>query len=588
MKFYCDSCNTKYSIAEEKVRGKILKVRCKNCGHIITVREAQTPVAPAASARPAPPPAAAVPQTNWHYSLNGESFGPFDLATLKQRYGTGELGDETYVWHETLVAWKPVKEVDVFRDSLSKGAAVKPRAKTIGFTGPLEAIKVDKAPAGPQAGAVPESAKPTPEAKARSVTPMGAPRQDRLDKLREKLKSEQPEPAKATTPEPQQPETFDDAPTAMLTFAPGVEAAPPVGQSDVPRSKSAIDLPGFDLPSKDAGPAPAEDAIPQVETSSRSDVLTQPADLPPSPSDSGSIPFFPDVPKLEGHAPPPTTQSQTTTGSLLIEIAALQKEGRGKVIYAAMGIGAFFAAILGVALYLYMNTEKNQEPAVAVVQEKQKTELVEKTYKKNVLNEFGKIDLEEEVIDKDVDVKELEMEFEEEEKVEKAEPKAVVKKTNIKTEEPKPPKIASAEKPKEKKVEKPEAEEPEKKLTGREALLAYKGSGSAIARPEDKLAAGAAMPTELTKDAAKRGFRRVTKSVAICRERHARRAKFNAKKIYLSVTVEPTGKVSKVSVKPSSMTNTEFDKCMNSHRGRWRFAAWQGKSVEINRSFVMQ
>ena len=39
MKFVCDHCNTKYSIADEKVRRKVLKIRCKNCSQIIVVRE---------------------------------------------------------------------------------------------------------------------------------------------------------------------------------------------------------------------------------------------------------------------------------------------------------------------------------------------------------------------------------------------------------------------------------------------------------------------------------------------------------------------------------------------------------------------
>ena len=39
MKFVCDKCNTKYSISDEKVRRKVLKIRCKNCGHIIVVRD---------------------------------------------------------------------------------------------------------------------------------------------------------------------------------------------------------------------------------------------------------------------------------------------------------------------------------------------------------------------------------------------------------------------------------------------------------------------------------------------------------------------------------------------------------------------
>ena len=40
MKFVCERCQTRYSIADEKVRGKILKVRCKSCQNVITVREA--------------------------------------------------------------------------------------------------------------------------------------------------------------------------------------------------------------------------------------------------------------------------------------------------------------------------------------------------------------------------------------------------------------------------------------------------------------------------------------------------------------------------------------------------------------------
>ena len=42
MKIVCDSCGTKYSIADEKVRGKVFKIRCKKCSHIIVVRGGET------------------------------------------------------------------------------------------------------------------------------------------------------------------------------------------------------------------------------------------------------------------------------------------------------------------------------------------------------------------------------------------------------------------------------------------------------------------------------------------------------------------------------------------------------------------
>src|SRR5450759_1817849 len=40
MKFVCDRCQTRYSIADEKVRQKILRIRCKSCGNVIVVQDA--------------------------------------------------------------------------------------------------------------------------------------------------------------------------------------------------------------------------------------------------------------------------------------------------------------------------------------------------------------------------------------------------------------------------------------------------------------------------------------------------------------------------------------------------------------------
>ncbi|MCW5808555.1 MAG: zinc-ribbon domain-containing protein, partial [Deltaproteobacteria bacterium] len=50
MKFLCDRCKTRYSIGDDRVRGKILKIRCKNCANVITVREGM----PDPEAAPAP------------------------------------------------------------------------------------------------------------------------------------------------------------------------------------------------------------------------------------------------------------------------------------------------------------------------------------------------------------------------------------------------------------------------------------------------------------------------------------------------------------------------------------------------------
>jgi len=52
MKFSCDKCSARYTISDEKVRGKLLKIRCKSCGNVIEVRD---PAAGGHGAGPASP-----------------------------------------------------------------------------------------------------------------------------------------------------------------------------------------------------------------------------------------------------------------------------------------------------------------------------------------------------------------------------------------------------------------------------------------------------------------------------------------------------------------------------------------------------
>ena len=37
MKITCQSCQSKYNVADEKVQGKIVKIRCRKCGATIVV-----------------------------------------------------------------------------------------------------------------------------------------------------------------------------------------------------------------------------------------------------------------------------------------------------------------------------------------------------------------------------------------------------------------------------------------------------------------------------------------------------------------------------------------------------------------------
>ena len=162
MRFACDTCHTRYTLADEKVRGRVLKIRCKNCKAVMVVRDPaleRTPgaadaageatrVVPAGEAvrlpRDAEPAArtwenlatrtipaaeamrlarssAAVepPDPIWYALRQGEQLGPMPREELAARVAAGELGPRTYVWREGMADWQRLQTVEELADLLA-------------------------------------------------------------------------------------------------------------------------------------------------------------------------------------------------------------------------------------------------------------------------------------------------------------------------------------------------------------------------------------------------------------------------------------------------------------------------------------
>src|SRR3970040_1363390 len=146
MKFQCDRCKTRYSIADDRVRGKILKIRCKNCSAVITVREgiADAPAvhgrAAAAAASPlqgdsqramsrpsteAPAVRSISPSDSfrapvhiaeeWYLSVDGDQFGPVGLDAAKEWVLSRSPDEELFCWQEDFDDWLPADKVSHFR-----------------------------------------------------------------------------------------------------------------------------------------------------------------------------------------------------------------------------------------------------------------------------------------------------------------------------------------------------------------------------------------------------------------------------------------------------------------------------------------
>jgi predicted Zn finger-like uncharacterized protein len=116
MKIICDTCGAKYSIADEKVRGKVFKIRCKKCSEIIVVRG--TADAPAAAEEPAAGGAGyggeaygGASDAVWHVVLDGEQQGPYTAEQVGQFVAAGHLDYESYSWRDGFADWMHLRDV---------------------------------------------------------------------------------------------------------------------------------------------------------------------------------------------------------------------------------------------------------------------------------------------------------------------------------------------------------------------------------------------------------------------------------------------------------------------------------------------
>jgi predicted Zn finger-like uncharacterized protein len=133
MKIVCDACQAKYSISDDKVQGKVFKIRCKKCSNIIVVRGG----ANAAEAAPAPQEkdtrvydygydggggAAAGDDAVWHLVISQDQVGPMTVGEVQQRFASGEIDGETFAWREGFADWLPLAQVDVFAGLITSGS----------------------------------------------------------------------------------------------------------------------------------------------------------------------------------------------------------------------------------------------------------------------------------------------------------------------------------------------------------------------------------------------------------------------------------------------------------------------------------
>jgi predicted Zn finger-like uncharacterized protein len=223
MKFLCDNCKAKYQIADEKVAGKTVRMKCRKCGHQIEVRAAVTETSAAAQPPRPPPPGGGGPRPpqrsglatslsatkpraptpsmapssalagafksnvqdapnsvsetrgatielsvtdEWYVAINGVPVGPVRISELRRKAAAGAVTEESLCWQEGLEEWRPIRSIPELA-ALVREAAQGNRPSLIG-TPPPELPVRPSIPSAP-------SASRQPVAPGRSNTPPPRP-----------------------------------------------------------------------------------------------------------------------------------------------------------------------------------------------------------------------------------------------------------------------------------------------------------------------------------------------------------------------------------------------------------------------------
>jgi predicted Zn finger-like uncharacterized protein len=123
MKISCQSCHSKYNVADEKVQGKIVKIRCRKCGATIVVNgTGGATTNGTAETEAAHGGAVGGDAAQWHVNVAENDQRTLTMGELVDAYNNGVVTQDTFIWTDGMDDWKPLAEVDAVVSALHASA----------------------------------------------------------------------------------------------------------------------------------------------------------------------------------------------------------------------------------------------------------------------------------------------------------------------------------------------------------------------------------------------------------------------------------------------------------------------------------
>lgn len=124
MKLTCHSCGAKYTVSDDKIQGKTVKMKCRKCGSTIVVGGSQTEGGAQGGADDA---GASPPAGSFLVNVSDGDQRTMSLAEIVEAHRAGVVTDDTYVWADGMTDWQAIAEHAEISGALH-GGAVAPAA----------------------------------------------------------------------------------------------------------------------------------------------------------------------------------------------------------------------------------------------------------------------------------------------------------------------------------------------------------------------------------------------------------------------------------------------------------------------------
>jgi predicted Zn finger-like uncharacterized protein len=124
MKIACQSCQAKYTIADEKVVGKVVKIRCKKCGSTIVVNgqdagyggqdgsAVEEPTEVRSSSADFNAGGNVSDAEGWTVNVADDDQRTLTTHQIVAEFAKGTISDETYCWRDGMGDWLPLREIE--------------------------------------------------------------------------------------------------------------------------------------------------------------------------------------------------------------------------------------------------------------------------------------------------------------------------------------------------------------------------------------------------------------------------------------------------------------------------------------------